>query len=199
MCNIDVLLFTDDITSLWDEENGTVITQPCHHENSCNPIHVSIFTAVKGIQKSFLPKEILNVFRLSFCNVLTMARFNNCEYTIMHSPALWPETTAIKMWKPNLVTVLDPKLIRSEFVGFMPDGIFKIFKSDNVADYDGISLPKEIPVDRSSLFVNEYFKNIILSMRPYGTEKHKRENLKRLRVTELAPYSLALGNHLLKH
>lgn len=186
------MLRKDDIDLCWDFDKDTVKTRPCRHYQ-CNNMNVSFYTAVLGIKKQILPRDILNVFKFSFVHLFSCAKLMGLsENQVVKSPRLWQSIPNLKLWNPKFCFVFPDSLL-NDFIGFVPDNKFRDNFQDRVFDFDGISLPREIPNDKYEQLFDEYIQSVICTLKPFGTCEYKRENLARIVPGKKVPFAYILG------
>lgn len=166
--------------SVLDKDENCPKTKACPHNGNCSRRDISHWTIVRGIILKLLPIDILDILRFNFVNYMQVFYFNNLrERDLYEFKKHWPKSVKFPLLTPDKIFVLSDEQIESDFYGFVPDGRYQDIDFDVYLDFDGVSVPRNIPEDRANYILMKYYHDILHSFNPIGKPDKERENLKR--------------------
>lgn len=189
-----------NIDLAWDSELDCPATLPCDHKSqACSRRAISQWTAVNLVKKKVTGIDFLNIFKVSLSLTYSTAAYSKISNAdVFLTKKFWPSLPNYSLATPNKVFVIDEITLKTDFCGFVSDGIYKKPKARYIYDYDGIGVIEALPTEQCALHRDQYLEKLLLSLTPLGVNGEKRENLCRseLGIIKDSPYCQLLGHSL---
>lgn len=163
-----------------DEEQECPKTVPCTHKGNCSRRGITQWTILKGIILEKFNTNILDVFKFNFINYRKVFNFNGLnEFDLFKFKKHWPKSKTIPLLTPANVFVLTDEDIERDFFCHVPDGLYQVLHHDVIFDFDGISVPRVIPLAKADFIREKYYNDILHSFHPLAFSGYERKNIQR--------------------